>query len=112
LCGIFGFILKKPTKVANVFRILQRLEKHQYPNEPKPVGGYGAGIVVLASSGKVLIKKVGRINGSPAEHLPKVCKFNAASVLLGMFGCQVHGLWRQPISRKQPNPTLHSASQA
>ena len=83
MCGIFGYILKKPIRVAYALKVLQRLEKHQYPNEPKPVGGYGAGIAVLTSSGNVLLEKVGKVDGSPAEHLAKTCRLNAASVLIG-----------------------------
>jgi len=83
MCGIFGYILKKPIGVAYALKVLQRLEKHQYPNEPKPVGGYGAGIAVLTSSGNVLLEKVGKVDGSPAEHLAKTCRLDAASVLIG-----------------------------
>ncbi len=83
MCGIFGFVLKKPMETTYALKVLQKLERHQYPNEPKPVGGYGAGIAILTGSGTVLLEKVGKINGSPAEHLAKTCKFNAASVLIG-----------------------------
>lgn len=47
MCGILGFALKKPTAMENVLTLLENLEAHQYPDEPKPVGGYGAGIAVL-----------------------------------------------------------------
>lgn len=83
MCGIFGYILKKPIEVASAIKVLQKLEKHQYPNEPKPVGGYGAGIAILTSSGTVLLEKDGKIDGSPAEHLAKTCKFDTAAVLIG-----------------------------
>ncbi|MEM3566530.1 MAG: hypothetical protein QXK47_00555 [Candidatus Bathyarchaeia archaeon] len=83
MCGIFGYTLKKPIEVAYALKVLQKLERHQYPNEPKQVGGYGAGIAILTSSGAVLLEKVGRINGSPAEHLAETCKFEKASVLVG-----------------------------
>ncbi|MGC8999113.1 MAG: class II glutamine amidotransferase, partial [Candidatus Bathyarchaeia archaeon] len=83
MCGIFGFVLKKPIKVAYALRVLQKLEKHQYPNEPKPVGGYGAGIAILTSSGNVSLEKVGKVDGSPAEQLAKICKFDTASILIG-----------------------------
>ena len=83
MCGIFGYILKKPMEVAHALKVLQKLEKHQYPNEPKPVGGYGAGVAVLTNSGNVLLEKVGKVDGSPAEHLAKTCMLDAASVLIG-----------------------------
>ncbi|MEM2249808.1 MAG: hypothetical protein QXP16_03840 [Candidatus Bathyarchaeia archaeon] len=83
MCGIFGYILKKPIEVAYALKVLQKLERHQYPNEPKPVGGYGAGIAIFTSSGMVLLEKVGKVDGSPAEHLAKTCRFDTASVLIG-----------------------------
>jgi len=83
MCGIFGYVLKKPIRVAHALKVLQKLEKHQSPNEPKPVGGYGAGIAVLTSSGNVLLEKVGKVDGSPAGHLAKTCRLDAASVLIG-----------------------------
>jgi glucosamine 6-phosphate synthetase-like amidotransferase/phosphosugar isomerase protein len=83
MCGIFGFVLKKPIETTYALKVLQKLERHQYPNEPKPVGGYGAGIAVLTSSGNVLLEKVGKVDGSPAEHLAKICRLDAASVLIG-----------------------------
>ncbi|MEM3578658.1 MAG: hypothetical protein QXL54_00335 [Candidatus Bathyarchaeia archaeon] len=83
MCGIFGFVLKEPVEMAFVFNVLQKLEKHQYPNEKNPVGGYGAGVAVLTSSGEVLLKKTGRVNGSPVEHLSRVCGIRRASVLVG-----------------------------
>jgi glucosamine 6-phosphate synthetase-like amidotransferase/phosphosugar isomerase protein len=83
MCGIFGFVLKKPIETTYALKVLQKLERHQYPNEPKPVGGYGAGIAVLTSSGTVLLEKVGKVDGSPLEHLAKTCRLDAASVLIG-----------------------------
>ncbi|MBS7635901.1 hypothetical protein KEJ37_00910 [Candidatus Bathyarchaeota archaeon] len=83
MCGIFGYVLKTPIEVAYALKVLQRLERHQYSNEPKPVGGYGAGIAILTSSETVLLEKVGKVNGSPAEHLAKTCKFDTAAVLIG-----------------------------
>jgi glucosamine 6-phosphate synthetase-like amidotransferase/phosphosugar isomerase protein len=83
LCGIFGFVLEKPVEMAHVFKVLHRLERHQYPSEPKPVGGYGAGIALITSSGKVDLEKVGKVNGSPAGRLSKVCRVAQASVLVG-----------------------------
>ncbi|MGQ9539445.1 MAG: class II glutamine amidotransferase [Candidatus Bathycorpusculaceae bacterium] len=83
MCGIFGFVLKKPVETVKALKVLQKLEKHQYPNEPKPVGGYGAGIAALTSSGTVLLEKVGKVNGSPAEQLSKTCKPSNAAILLG-----------------------------
>ncbi|MEM3770438.1 MAG: hypothetical protein QXG76_04550 [Candidatus Bathyarchaeia archaeon] len=83
MCGIFGFALEKSIEIVRALRVLQKLEKHQYTNEPKPVGGYGAGIAVLTSSGTILLEKVGKVDGSPVEHLAKTCKFGTAAVLIG-----------------------------
>ncbi|MDW8041047.1 MAG: hypothetical protein RMJ03_06505 [Nitrososphaerota archaeon] len=83
MCGIFGFVLRKPVEMAVVFEVLQRLEKHQYPNEKNPVGGYGAGVAVLTSSGEVLLEKTGKVDGSPAEYLSRICGVQRASVLIG-----------------------------
>jgi hypothetical protein len=39
MCGIFGVVLAEPIKMAKVFRVLEKLEAHQYAGEPNPVGG-------------------------------------------------------------------------
>jgi len=84
LCGIFGFSLKKSLPLAKVFRVLEKLEVHQYPNEAKPVGGYGAGIAILDNNGNVTLEKVGKTaNVSPANSLSKRVKVEEASVLVG-----------------------------
>jgi glucosamine 6-phosphate synthetase-like amidotransferase/phosphosugar isomerase protein len=85
MCGIFGFALKKPTQLARVFRLLEKLEAHQYPQELKPVGGYGAGVAILLNDGSVLSEKVGKVDNSPAKQLTKIfnAKLNEASILLG-----------------------------
>jgi glucosamine 6-phosphate synthetase-like amidotransferase/phosphosugar isomerase protein len=76
MCGIFGFVMKKPLAMAQVFRVLQKLEVSQYPGEPRPVGGYGAGVAVLLDDGSVLSEKVGKtvtVN-SPASQLAEIMK--------------------------------------
>jgi glucosamine 6-phosphate synthetase-like amidotransferase/phosphosugar isomerase protein len=85
MCGIFGFALKKPVQLARVFRLLEKLEVHQYPQEPRPVGGYGAGAAILLNDGSVLFEKVGKVDNSPVKQLAKIfdVKLNEASVLLG-----------------------------
>ena len=83
MCGIFGFSLRKPVSMNKVFKVLQKLEVHQLPQEPRPVGGYGAGVAVLLEDGNLLLKKVGKIDGSPACHLPEIVNVKNASVLLG-----------------------------
>ena len=84
MCGIFGFTLTKPMPLARVFRLLEKLEIHQYPGELKPVGGYGAGIAILLNDGSVLFEKVGKVSNSPVRHLAKIvnAKVNEASVLV------------------------------
>ena len=85
MCGIFGFVLKKPVYMPKVFKVLQKLEVSQYPGEPRPVGGYGAGIAVLLNDGSILSEKVGKAAGSPAAHLAEIMmpKLSEASVLIG-----------------------------
>jgi len=82
MCGIFGFALKTPIAMDNVFRLLEKLEVHQYPSEPKPVGGYGAGIAVLEESGEVLCEKIGSVDGSPAKRLSEIFSVKEASILI------------------------------
>jgi glucosamine 6-phosphate synthetase-like amidotransferase/phosphosugar isomerase protein len=83
LCGIFGFALRKPASMVEVFKVLRELEVHQYPSEPRPVGGYGAGVAILTDDGSVVFEKVGQGQGSPAERLSEIVKISEASVLIG-----------------------------
>jgi glucosamine 6-phosphate synthetase-like amidotransferase/phosphosugar isomerase protein len=82
-CGIFGFALKKPVPLPKVFRVLQKLEVHQYPQEPRPVGGYGAGIAVFNVESGITLEKVGAINPSPAKSLSEIVQINEATILIG-----------------------------
>jgi glucosamine 6-phosphate synthetase-like amidotransferase/phosphosugar isomerase protein len=83
MCGIFGFVLRKPIPMVRVFRVLEKLEVHQYPQEPLPVGGYGAGVALLLEDGNVIVEKVGKIGDSPAKKLEETVKIEEASVLVG-----------------------------
>jgi glucosamine 6-phosphate synthetase-like amidotransferase/phosphosugar isomerase protein len=85
MCGIFGFVMKKPLSMAKVFRVLQKLEINQYLGEPRPVGGYGAGVAVLLDDGSILSEKVGKVADSPAGLLADMmrAKLAEASVLIG-----------------------------
>jgi len=83
MCGIFGFVMAKPVQMTMVLRLLEKLEAHQYPNEPKPVGGYGAGVAVLGEKGNVVSEKVGKVGDSPARHLSETLEIKEASVLVG-----------------------------
>lgn len=83
MCGIFGFALAQTLPLSRVFRLLEKLEIHQYPHEPKPVGGYGAGIAVILNDGVVVSEKVGWISDSPARSLSKIFNVKEASVLVG-----------------------------
>lgn len=65
MCGIFGFALTKPVPLVKVFRVLQKLEAHKYSGEPKPVGGYGVGLAFLKDNENVVLKKAGKVEGSP-----------------------------------------------
>jgi len=82
MCGIFGFALKTPLAMARVFRVLEKLEVHQYPEEPLPLGGYGAGVALLLEDGNVLVKKVGKVGDSPARELAETMEVGKASVLI------------------------------
>lgn len=83
MCGIFGFSFMRPLSMESVFKVLQKLEVDQFPEEPRPVGGYGAGVAVLLEDGNVLVEKVGKIDESPAARLAERVKVEKASVLLG-----------------------------
>lgn len=83
MCGIFGFALKKPLSLAKILNVLEKLEAHQYPNEPKPVGGYGAGVAILTGDGSTVVEKVGKVDVSPARRLSEIVKIDDASVLMG-----------------------------
>ena len=83
MCGIFGFALKTRVPMVRVFRVLEKLEVHQYPQEPRPVGGYGAGVAILKDEGSVVFEKVGKVGDSPARCLSEIVKINEASVLVG-----------------------------
>jgi glucosamine 6-phosphate synthetase-like amidotransferase/phosphosugar isomerase protein len=84
MCGIFGFILKNPVHTPVIFNVLQKLEVSQYPDETKPVGGYGAGVAIMLNDGNILLEKVGQVEDSPAAHLAKIVepKLSAVSVLI------------------------------
>jgi glucosamine 6-phosphate synthetase-like amidotransferase/phosphosugar isomerase protein len=83
MCGIFGFALAKPVSLVQVFRLLEKLEDHQYPNEPKPVGGYGAGVAIFDNEGSIIWEKIGKVSNSPARSLSEIVNVSEASVLLG-----------------------------
>ena len=84
MCGIFGFAFKQPVPMVRVFNLLAKLEVHQYPGEPTPVGGYGAGLAVLENDGGLMFEKVGRTNGlSPAKQLSEIVNVDDASILIG-----------------------------
>jgi glucosamine 6-phosphate synthetase-like amidotransferase/phosphosugar isomerase protein len=71
--------------MAKIFRVLQKLEVSQYIGEPRPVGGYGAGVAVLLDDGSILSEKVGKVADSPAGQLAEMmrAKLPEASVLIG-----------------------------
>jgi glucosamine 6-phosphate synthetase-like amidotransferase/phosphosugar isomerase protein len=85
MCGIFGFMLKKPLSMAKVVKVLQKLEASKYADEKLPVGGYGAGVAVLLDDGGVLSEKVGKTADSPAAQLAEILKpkLTEARVLIG-----------------------------
>ena len=85
MCGIFGFVLKKPVHTPMIFRILQKLEISQYPEETRPVGGYGAGVAVMLNDGGIISEKVGKVADSPAAHLAQIMEpmLSDVSVLIG-----------------------------
>jgi glucosamine 6-phosphate synthetase-like amidotransferase/phosphosugar isomerase protein len=77
--------MKKPLSLNKVFRVLQKLEVSQYPGEPRPVGGYGAGIAVLLDDGSIFSEKIGKTVDSPACQLAEIVKpkLAEARVLIG-----------------------------
>jgi len=84
VCGIFGFALKQKMPMDNVFKVLEQLETHRYPEESKPVGGYGAGIAVINGKRRVILEKTGKVSDvSPVKRLSETVKVNEANVLVG-----------------------------
>jgi glucosamine 6-phosphate synthetase-like amidotransferase/phosphosugar isomerase protein len=85
MCGIFGFMLKKPLSTTSVMKVLQKLEASKYQGEKLPVGGYGAGVAVLLNDGGVVSEKVGKNVDSPVGQLTEVLKprLSEARVLIG-----------------------------
>jgi len=83
MCGVFGFALRRPLSMVKVFGVLQKLEVHKYQEEPRPVGGYGAGIAYLRDDGSIMLEKVGAVPDSPAKRLSEIVQVNDASVLVG-----------------------------
>jgi glucosamine 6-phosphate synthetase-like amidotransferase/phosphosugar isomerase protein len=91
MCGIFGFVVKKPLSMNKVFEVLKKLEVSKYPDETEPVGGYGAGIAIMFPDGDVISEKVGKTTDSPVAQLEQTvkkltimnAKLDSATVLLG-----------------------------
>ncbi|MCI2425578.1 hypothetical protein LM599_06280 [Candidatus Acetothermia bacterium] len=83
MCGIFGFALKSPIPMAKVFKVLEKLESHQYPQELMPIGGYGAGVVILEHDRNIVLEKVGKVDASPARRLSEIVEISEAAVLIG-----------------------------
>src|SRR4030066_1641021 len=85
MCGIFGFVMKKPLSMFKVFSVLQKLEISKYAGEKQAVGGYGAGIAVLLDDSGIFSEKIGKAEGSPACQLADIvkAKVSEARVLVG-----------------------------
>lgn len=85
MCGIFGYVTRRPLSIAKTFRVLQKLETSQYPSEKQPVGGYGAGIAALLDDNSVFSEKLGKTNGSPVCQLAELVqpRLREARVLIG-----------------------------
>ncbi|MCD6445439.1 hypothetical protein J7L49_01445 [Candidatus Bathyarchaeota archaeon] len=83
MCGIFGFTLKRKISIAMALKLLEKLEVHKYPDETKPVGGFGAGLVTFQSD-KIIYKKTGKVNSfSPVKMLSNMVKPCKVSILIG-----------------------------
>jgi glucosamine 6-phosphate synthetase-like amidotransferase/phosphosugar isomerase protein len=105
VCGIFGFAVKKHVPLAEVFKILEKLEVHRYPEEPNPVGGFGAGIAILNDDGKVDLEKTGKVGeDSPAKRLSRLVKIGAASVLVGHVRFPSKEFWETAKFRETAQP--------
>ncbi len=83
MCGVFGFAVRNAVPMVKAFGVLRKLENHQYPQEQKPVGGYGAGVAILLNNGRVVLQKVGKVSNSPVNSLSKIKGINEACVLVG-----------------------------
>jgi glucosamine 6-phosphate synthetase-like amidotransferase/phosphosugar isomerase protein len=84
MCGVFGFALKQKMPIEKVFKVLERLEVHHYPEEDKPVGGYGAGLAVINDDYRVILEKTGKVcDISPVKHLSRIMRVRETNVLIG-----------------------------
>ncbi|MGQ9726533.1 MAG: hypothetical protein ACUVQL_05330 [Candidatus Bathycorpusculaceae bacterium] len=93
--------------MIKVFRVLQKLEVHQYPNEPRPVGGFGAGVAILKRDSRIILEKVGKsCDISPARCLSEIVNLEEASVLVGHVRMPSPQFWKPQILKKQNSPTL------
>lgn len=72
--------------MTETFAILEKLENSQYPNEPKPVGGFGAGVAFFARDGDLVLEKVGSVNGSPAKRLSQIVHSSGAADASTLIG--------------------------
>ncbi len=88
MCGIFGFVLRKPISMTKVFQILKKLENSKQKDEEQPLGGYGAGLAIMLPDGNIISEKIGKTSESPAAQLEKIMEptlkeLKNACVLIG-----------------------------
>ncbi len=116
MCGIFGFILKKPLPLVKVFRVLKELEVSQYPNENQPLGGYGAGVAIMLPDGNILSEKVGKTAGSPVDEVARImdkkrymnARLTKASVLIGHVRYPSPGNMKNVEAKETAQPYIGS----
>ena len=80
-CGIFVYY-GKGIRLSRVLEVLREMQRHKYPDERKPLGGHGAGVFYVDSSGKHLVK-AGAGSGDPVEKLASSLGDGEAVLVLG-----------------------------
>ena len=80
-CGIFVYY-GRGIKLSRVLEILYEMQRHKYPDEKSPLGGHGAGIFWIDSSGEHLVK-AGASSGDPVERLARSIADTRAVLVLG-----------------------------
>ncbi len=68
MCGIFGYFFQAPLGIEECLNVLGKLEVSKLEVDHSPVGGHGAGLLLMKEGGLDVVK-TGKKEGSPVEEL-------------------------------------------